>query len=178
MDFKIGQKVAYPNHGVCAIEGVDSKQVSGSLVEFYTLRILANNSVIFVPRANARSVGIRPIIDSSQCGELMKILAADFVEVSNDWKIRVRDYTAKIQTGNLFEVTEVLKQLTFLTYSKQLSFREQRLLEKAKFLVVSELALVCSQPECDIEKKVDALLIESCQKHIAERVQTAAVANH
>jgi CarD family transcriptional regulator len=169
MEFKIGQKVSYPNHGVCAIESVDSKQASGGLLEFYTLRVLSNNSVIFVPRANAKSVGLRPIINSLQCGQLINLLGEDFAEVSGDWKIRVREYTAKIQTGDIFEVTGVLQQLTFLTYSKQLSFREQRLLEKAKFLVVSELAVVCSQPECEVEKTIDRLLSEACQKHLSEK---------
>ena len=107
-----------------------------------------------------------------------KILADDFIEGSGDWKIRVRDYNTKIQSGDIFEVTDVLKQLTFLTYSKQLSFREQRLLEKAKFLVVSELAIVCSQSECEVEKTVDRLLKASCQQHLAEKVQVVSVANH
>lgn len=178
MDFIIGQKVSYPNHGVCAIESVEHKQINNKPVEFYTLRVLANNSIIYVPKMNAKSIGIRPIINSIQCDKLLKILGEDFNEVPNDWKIRVRDYQAKIQSGDVFEVTEVLKQLTFLTYSKQLSFREQRLLEKAKFLVVSEMAIVCSQPECDIEKKVDFLLTEACQIHLAERAQAISASNH
>lgn len=178
MDFKVGQKVSYPNHGVCSIEDVEEKRVSGLAVEFYTLRVLANNSVIFVPKANTKSVGMRPIINSFQCGELIKSLSDNFIEGSGDWKIRVRDYTAKIQTGDIFEVTEVLKQLTFLTYSKQLSFREQRLFEKAKFLVVSELAAVCSQPECEVEKTVNRLIAEACEKHSTEKVKAVSLALH
>jgi CarD family transcriptional regulator len=178
MEFSIGQKVSYPNHGVCAVESVENKQIDGSLVEFYTLRVLANNSAIFVPKMNAESIGVRPIINSIQCHQLMKILGEDFAEVPPDWKVRVRDYNAKIQSGDVFDVSEVLKQLTFLTYSKQLSFREQRLLEKAKFLVVSELAIVCSQPECDIEEKVDILLAKACQRHLSEKVQIVSVASN
>lgn len=177
MDFKVGQKVSYPNHGVCAVENVEEKRVSGSQVEFYTLRVLANNSAIYVPKVNAQTIGIRPVINSLQCSQLIKFLADDFIEGSGDWKIRVRDYNNKIQSGDIFEVTDVLKQLTFLTHTKQLSFREQRLLEKAKFLVVSELAIVCSQPECEIEKAVDRLLSEACQKHLSEKVKIAAVAH-
>jgi CarD family transcriptional regulator len=177
MDFKVGQKVSYPNHGVCAIESVEEKRVSGSQTEFYTLRLLANNSSIYVPKTNALAIGIRPVINSLQCGDLIKMLADDFLEGSGDWKIRVRDYNAQIQSGDIFAVSEVLKQLTFLTHSKQLSFREQRLLEKAKFLVVSELAVVCSQPECEIEKTVDRLLDHACQRHLSERVKTVSAAN-
>jgi CarD family transcriptional regulator len=174
MNLNIGQKVSYPNHGVCAIESLDSKQINGASVEFYLLRVLANNSVIFVPKLNANSVGIRPVISSLQCSELMNLLTQDFIETANDWKIRVRDYSAMIQTGNIFEVAKVLKQLTFLTYSKQLSFREQRLFEKARFLVISELAVACAEKECDIEKKVDVSLAEACQKHLTEKVQVVS----
>jgi CarD family transcriptional regulator len=178
MDFRIGQKVSYPNHGVCAIEKIENKHVSGNLMEFYTLRVLANNSVIFVPKTNARSIGIRPVINSVQCAQVINFLKEDFAGVPSDWKIRVRDFSSKIQSGDVFDIGDVLKQLTFLTYSKQLSFREQRLLEKAKFLIVSELAVVCSQPECDIEKKVDLLLAEACQNHLAEGIQTVSAVNH
>ena len=164
MDFKVGQKVSYPNHGVCAVESIEKKEAGGSQADFYTLRVLANNSAIYVPEMNARTIGIRPVINSLQCGEVIKFLGDDFTEGSADWKIRVRDYSAKIQSGDIFETAEVLKQLTFLTYSKQLSFREQRLLEKAKFLVVSELAVVCSQSECEIEKRVDRLYLFGQQR--------------
>ncbi len=176
MSFIVGQKVSYPNHGVCAIESVDSKQINGSSVDFYLLRVLSNNSVIFVPKLNAESVGIRPIINHGQCSQLIDILSEDFTETPNDWKIRVRDYSAMIQTGDIFEVVEVLKQLTFLTHSKQLSFREQRLFEKARFLVVSEIAIAWAKLEFEIEKKVDASLAQACQKHLAEKVQVASFA--
>lgn len=178
MDFRIGQKVSYPNHGVCSIESIDCKQASGGSVEFYSLRLLSNNSIIFVPRDNARTIGIRPIINSAQCLEVMIFLAEDFEEVSNDWKIRIRDFTALIQTGDIFKVSEALKKLTFLTTLKQLSFREQRLFEKTKFLVVSELATVCLQPECDIEEQVDKCLSVACAKHKLETAAYVSSAAH
>lgn len=171
MDFIIGQKVAYPNHGVCFIEAVEKKNISNDEVEFYVLRVLSNSSTILVPKLNAGSIGIRPVISSPQCNEVLEILGQEISEVENDWKIRVRDYNAQIQTGNIFEVAEVLKKLTFLTHTKDLSFREQRLFDKAKFLVISELAVVCLQENCEIEKKVDNLLTKACQKYLDEKVQ-------
>lgn len=178
MDFKIGQKVSYPNHGVCSIESIDCKQASGGAVEFYSLRLLSNNSIIFVPRNNAQTIGIRPVINSMQCFEVLRFLAEDFDVVSPDWKIRIRDYTTQIQTGDIFKVSDALKKLTFLTTLKQLSFREQRLFEKTKFLVVSELATVCLESECEIEEKVDKCLAIACEKHKGEIIQLASIATH
>ena len=178
MNFRIGQKVSYPNHGVCSIESIDSKQINGCSVEFYSLRLLSNNSVIFVPKNNTQTVGIRPVINSLQCSKVLNFLAEDFAEIINDWKIRIRDFTAQIQTGDIFEVSDALKKLTFLTTFKQLSFREQRLFEKAKFLVVSELATVCSQSECETEEKVDRCLAIACEKHRSENAELVSRAAH
>lgn len=178
MDFRIGQKVSYPNHGVCSIESIDSKQSNAGLVEFYSMRLLSNNSIIFVPRNNAETIGIRPIIKPVQCSAVLNFLTEDFDEVSPDWKIRIRDYSALIQTGDLFKISDVLKKLTFLATQKQLSFREQRLFEKAKFLVVSELATVCSQSQCETEEKVDANLLIAAEKHSLNKMNLALIATH
>ena len=178
MDFRIGQKVSYPNHGVCSIESIDNKQANGGSVEFYSLRLLSNNSIIFVPKSNAQTIGIRPVINSVQCLDVLNFLAEDFAELSCDWKIRIRDFTAQIQSGDIFSVSDALKKLTFLTTLKQLSFREQRLFEKTKFLVVSELATVCSQPECEIEAKVDKSIALACEKHCLEIAELVSIAAH
>lgn len=178
MEFKIGQKVSYPNHGVCAIEGVDSKQVSGNLVDFYTLRLLAFNSVILVPTNNAESIGIRPVISSRQCQKVLSFLSENFDEIESDWKIRIRDFMAKVQTGDILEVADVLKKLTFLIRSKTLSFREQRLLEKTKFLIASELATACSKSEAELEKEIDRLLATACEKHLLGQIPVISYATH
>lgn len=170
MDFKIGQKVSYPNHGVCAVEGVESKKISNDSVDFYSLRVLAFNSVILVPKNNAESIGIRPVISNGQCQKVLSFLSKDFEEIESDWKIRIRDFLARVQTGEIFAVADVLKKLTFLTKLKTLSFREQRLLEKTKFLVTSELAAACSKPLEEVETKVDEVLAEACEKHSVSQI--------
>lgn len=176
MNLNIGQKVSYPNHGVCAVESIEAKEVNGCWAEYYSLRLLSNHSVIFVPKANAEMVGIRPIIDANQSKRVLKYLADDFAEILYDWKARTRDFITRLQTGDIYETADVLKKLTFLTRLKQLSFREQRLLEKTKFLIVSELAVVCSKPEDEIERKVNKCLEKACQKHSIEKIELAAAA--
>lgn len=163
MKFKIGQKVSYPNHGVCRIEAIREREAGAA--KFYALRVLASNSEIYVPTANAESVGIRPIINDEESRGLMRFLAKDFEEPDKDWKVRTREFGEKLQTGNAFEVAEVLKKLVFLTHFKKLSFREQRMFERAKFLVVSELAMVSAKKGWQVEKQVDDLLESACRKH-------------
>ena len=70
-----------------------------------------------------------------------------------------------MRSGDIFEVANVLKHLTYLSHLKPLSFREQRMVERARYLVVSELAAVCRQPECNIEPRVEEALAKACAKH-------------
>src|SRR3954471_12918295 len=163
--FKVGQKVVYPNHGIGTIEQIEQKQIGSTLLPFYTLRLAANNSVVLVPVTNASEVGLRSLISSGECDMLFKALADDFTSPANDWKDRFKEFSEKMRTGDIFEVANVLKHLTYLSNIKPLSFREQRMLERSRYLVVSELAAVCRQPECSVEPRVDDALTKACSRH-------------
>lgn len=163
--FKVGQKVVYPNHGIGTIEQIEKKQIGAASLPFYTLRLAATNSVVLVPVANAGEVGLRSPISSGECEMLIKSLGDDFSSPAHDWKDRFKDFSEKMRTGDIFEVADVLKNLTYLSHLKPLSFREQRMLERARYLVISELAAVCRQPECNIEPRVEQALAKACVKH-------------
>ncbi len=174
MELAIGQQVTYPGQGVCLIEESTHRVVGQNTVEFYSLRVLHDNSTILVPTENALAVGIRPIITPARAKKLMKSLTDDFEDVSGDWKIRSRECGEKLQTGNIFEAADVLKKMTFLSRDKKLSFREQNMLEKAKFLIVSEIANVCQREEAQIEAKITNLIESACEKHISAQTELAA----
>jgi len=180
--FKVGQKVVYPNHGIGTIEQIEQKQIGASLLPFYTLRLAATNSVVLVPVSNADEVGLRSPITSGECEMLLKHLSDDFTNAASDWKDRFKEFTEKMRTGDIFAVAEVLKNLTYLSHSKPLSFREQRMLERARYLVISELAAVCRQPECNVERRVVEALARACARHerrpARARVAAGAVAGH
>lgn len=165
MELNIGQKVAYPNQGVCLVENIEKKKIAGNSMQFYSLRVLSDNSTIFVPMGNAENVGVRPIITSKQYKNLVDDLAQDFEDVSSDWKVRSREYNEKLQSGDVFEAADVLKKLTYLSQEKKLSFREQSLLEKAKFLIISEVTNAGLADESKIENKIDKLIENACTKH-------------
>ena len=174
MSFKIGQKAVYPNHGIGIIEQIENKQIGASVLPFYTLRLAATNSVVLVPVANASEVGLRSPISSAECEMLLKSLADDFIAPANDWKDRFKEFSDKMRSGDIFEASEVLKNLTFLSHLKPLSFREQRMLERARYLVVSELSAVCRQPECNVEPRVDQALERACAKHTRLNTRAAS----
>jgi CarD family transcriptional regulator len=172
--FKVGQKVVYPNHGIGTIEQIEQKQIGNASLPFYTLRLAATNSVVLVPVSNASEVGLRVPISTAECEMLLKNLGDDFTSPPNDWKDRFKEFSDKMRSGDIFEVAEVLKNLTYLSLIKPLSFREQRMLERARYLVISELAVVCRQPECNIEPRVDTALNRACSKHQRTPTRTKA----
>ena len=174
MGFKVGQKVVYPNHGIGTIERIEQKQIGASCLPFYTLRLAQTNSVVLVPVANAGEVGLRSPITSGECEMLLKHLSDDFRGAAHDWKDRFKEFSDKMRTGDVFEVADVLKNLTYLSHSKPLSFREQRMLERARYLVISELAAVCRQPECSVEPRVEQALARACARHERQPVRTRA----
>lgn len=179
MELSIGQKVCYPNQGVCLVEHIEKKIIGNSSMQFYFLRVLSDNSTIFVPTANAENVGIRPILDDKQCKKLMHYIADDFTEVSHDWKIRSREFSEKLQSGNVFEAADVLKKLTFLSHEKKLSFREQTFMDKAKFLIVSEIVNAdLAKDEKVLENKIDKLVETACTKHSIVQPSIMAAASH
>ena len=169
MELQVGQKVVYPGQGVCVVDAIRKRDIGGNLIKVYRLRVLSDDSMIIVPTDNAESIGVRPLITPKECKCLIDMLSDDFEGVSDNWKTRSRGFMDKLQSGDIFATADVLKQLTYLSYEKRLSFREQTLLEKAKFLIVSEIT---NADHKDDEEKVMtdvvALVESACAKHVTE----------
>jgi CarD family transcriptional regulator len=180
MELSVGQKVSYPGQGVCLVERLEHRQVAGLPMKFFLLRVLHDNSLILIPVANADSVGIRPVINTSQCRRLISRLGEDFELVSADWKTRSRQFSEKLQSGDVFEAADVLKKLTFLSHEKKLSFREQTMLEKARFLILSEIVNADYAEEDVVGPRIFALVESACTKHLETQpsIAAAAVATH
>jgi CarD family transcriptional regulator len=178
MQLNIGQKVAYPNQGICLVEDIERKKIGNNSIDFYFLRVLSDNSTIFVPTVNAETVGIRPIICAKQLKHLVDFLSQNFETVSPDWKIRSREYSEKLQSGDVFEAADVLKKLTLLSRDKKLSFREQALLEKSRFLVVSEMTNAGLGEEEKIRGKVEKLVKKACDTHRGKQPKAMTAGNH
>jgi CarD family transcriptional regulator len=154
MDFKLGEKVVYPNHGVGFIEQISHGYVNGKSERFYMLKISSSGLKVMVPQSNAESVGLRPVIRSTQAGEVLSFLEKGRSTSHHDWKHRFKENSDRMRTGSLMEVAAVLKGLVSLSRTKPLSFREKKMLERAKYLLVSELATVRNTSEQSVEGNI------------------------
>lgn len=154
MEFQVGEKVIYPNHGIGVVESIQTAAGVG----VYVLRILSNDSKVWVPRENACGVGLRPVISASDARKIFHLLGDGNIEQHPNWKGRFKENSDKMRSGSIYEVASVLKGLTFLSRKKSLSFREKRMLDRAKFLIVSEIAEVEGKSQAAIEERVERAL--------------------
>ena len=158
VDFQVGEKVIYPNHGIGVVESIQTRPVPGGKISLYQLRILSNDSRVWVPQQNADGVGLRHVISAGDARKIFNLLGDGTIDQQANWKGRFKENSDKMRTGSLYEVAVVLKGLTFLSRKKALSFREKRMLDRAKFLLVSEIAEVEGKTQATIEERVDKAL--------------------
>src|SRR5213594_2007199 len=159
--FSVGDKVIYPNHGLGIVERIEDKTILGTTCGFYHLRIVANETVVLVPLTNVDGVGLRRAISDDEVDRLFGLLGDGKIDNHQNWKGRFKDNSDKMRSGSIYEVADVLKSLTFLAKSKSLSFREKRMLDRAKFLIISEVSEVMRESAAAIEGRVDVAL-ERC----------------
>ncbi len=161
MTFEVGDKVIYPNHGLGIVERIEDKTILGTTCGFFHLRIVANDTTVLVPVSNVDGVGLRRAISDEDVERLFDLLGDGKIDNHQNWKGRFKDNSDKMRSGSIYEVADVLKSLTFLAKSKSLSFREKRMLDRARFLVISEVSEVMRETAAAIEGRVDSAL-ERC----------------
>jgi len=176
--FEVGDKVIYPNHGLGIVERIEEKTILGTTCGFYHLRIVANETTVLVPVSNVDGVGLRRAITDDEVDRLFTLLGDGKIDNHQNWKGRFKDNSDKMRSGSIYEVADVLKSLTFLAKSKSLSFREKRMLDRAKFLIISEVSEVMRETAVAIEGRVDSALERcfSAKARTAARAKVAKVA--
>jgi CarD family transcriptional regulator len=159
--FQVGDKVIYPNHGLGIVERIEEKTILGTTCGFFHLRIVSNDTTVLVPVANVDNVGLRKAISDEEVDRLFTLLSDGRIDNHQNWKGRFKDNSDKMRTGSIYDMADVLKSLTFLSKSKSLSFREKRMLDRARALIVSEVSEVMREKALEIEQRVDRAL-EKC----------------
>jgi CarD family transcriptional regulator len=145
----------YPGQGVTRVEGFQKQEIAGQWCEFVVLRKLDDQSRILVPRERISDVGLRRVIATSERERVWEVLrAASPDRPEQAWSRQFRDYQDKLREGSIFEIAAMLRDLTRLAGSKELSFGERRMLESARALLVQELAASQNEPPAAVEARV------------------------
>jgi CarD family transcriptional regulator len=156
--FKVGDMAVYPAHGVGEITDIQTRSIGGSDRTFYILRVIENGMKIMVPTETAATAGLRRVISRKDGKKVLEILRSEEVAVKTQpWNRRYREYMEMLKSGSPFEVAKVLRDLYRLKGDKDLSFGERRLLDTARSLLVSELALALRNKEKTVEKEIQSI---------------------
>jgi CarD family transcriptional regulator len=168
--FKIGDRIIYPNQGLAIIEDIQEELLYGERFQVYRVRILSNNTLVMVPSGNTEEIGIRPPIPEDSVEEIFSFLKKHQVAVSTDWKGRYKEHVSLMRSGTIFDMACVLKSLYFLSLTKTLSFREKKMLEKVRGLLIAEISEVSDLSLQKIEQKLSDTLT-FCAKSFKQNLE-------
>ncbi|MBX7190647.1 MAG: hypothetical protein K1X94_01230 [Sandaracinaceae bacterium] len=158
-EIKVGETVVYPARGVADIVAVEDKEIGGRRQSFYVLRVHDTEQKILVPVNNAAQIGLRRPISEAQVREIFRILKVTDVPLDTQtWNRRYRGFVEKLATGSVFAVAEVLRDLSRVKIVKDgLSFSERQMLERARGLIVKEIAVARAKPEDAVRQQIEAI---------------------
>jgi CarD family transcriptional regulator len=158
VQFKVGDKVVYPSQGVSVVEQISKEVLAGTEMKCYHLRLVNSESKVMVPVANSERVGLRPLSEKKLVKKAMRRLKAAGGENAEDWKDRYRANLDRIKTGDLEEIVDVLLCLAEVAGRKTLSFRERKMYDHARQLLVNEVAEVEKRDAEKVEQQVEDAL--------------------
>ena len=150
--FNIGDKVVYPMHGAGIIQDIEEKNILGEKTAYYIIKMPGEVKVM-VPTAKAEEIGMRNIIDGETASKVFQVLETDSTEMSLNWNKRYRDNMEKMKSGDIYEVADVVRNLSFKQKERGLSTGEKKMLLNAKQILVSELTLAenAQKEACSLE---------------------------
>ena len=152
--FNIGDKIVYPMHGAGTTDSIEEKNILGETQSYYILKMPGEVKVM-VPVEKAEQVGVREIIDKSSADKVFNILLKDETEMNKNWNKRYRDNMDKLKSGDIYEIADIVRNLSFKQKEKGLSTGEKKMLVNAKQILVSELVLAEKSNQEEIEERVD-----------------------
>ena len=161
MTFQIGDKVVYPNQGVGTIENISTRSFGSAFERFYLLRFGYNSVTVLVPFSNAANIGLRRVTKNREVSRVLSYLANGSCSITSDWKVRFRDNTEKMQSGDLLKAAEVFKGLLQIHLDKPLSFREKKMLERARHMLVSEISIARNVPDVHAVNMLQRALLKA-----------------
>jgi len=154
----VGDRVVYPNQGVCRVFNVDTKEVAGQRLTFVSMRREEDGAVVMVPTTKVQAIGLRRLATRDEVGKIFTFLKSESDKADLDWKQRARTNVDRMTQGGLQGLAEVVKGLQVLSELRPLPTKERELYDNARHLLVSEMAASLSISECDAEDAIDLVL--------------------
>lgn len=145
-------------HGAGIIEAIEEREVLGQRQPYYIMRLPFGDMQVMIPVRSVEEVGLREVISSSEVERVFEVLQGEKTKMSPNWNRRYRANLEKIRSGDIFEVAEVVRNLTIRDREKGLSTGERRMLDSARQILISELMLAQGLPASEVERRIDEVL--------------------
>ncbi len=168
IDFECGDQVVYPHHGAGVVMKKEMRKMFGAEREYLTIKILHNDMTVMVPCENAGLAGLRRIIDEDMVKKVLAVLRDDLSEMPKNWNRRFKHNRDKIKTGDIYELSEVVRNLAIREHEKGLSTGEKQMYTRAKKILASELMYALEKSEEESEVYLDDLLTTSAASKLPE----------
>lgn len=162
--FNVGDKIVYPMHGAGTIDAIEEKDILGEKQNYYIIKMPGEVKVM-VPISKASDIGVRSVIDKAEAGKVLEVLEANETEMSNNWNKRYKENMEKMKSGSIYEVADVVRNLSYKQKEKGLSTGEKKMLNNAKQILVSELVLAEHASEDEVENLVENKINLSFEEH-------------
>ena len=162
--FNVGDKIVYPMHGAGTIDAIEEKDILGEKQNYYIIKMPGEVKVM-VPISKASDIGVRSVIDKAEAGKELEVLEANETEMSNNWNKRYKENMEKMKSGSIYEVADVVRNLSYKQKEKGLSTGEKKMLNNAKQILVSELVLAEHASENEVENLVENKINLSFEEH-------------
>jgi CarD family transcriptional regulator len=167
IEFELGDHVVYPHHGAGKVLSKEDMEVLGTTREYLTIKILHNDMTVKVPTENAALAGLRRVIDEETVKKVLDVLSDVVSEMPKNWNRRFKHNRDKIKTGDIYELAEVVRNLSLRESEKGLSTGEKQMFTRAKKILASELMYALDKDEEDAESYLDELLASSASSQLA-----------
>jgi CarD family transcriptional regulator, regulator of rRNA transcription len=156
--FTKGDKVVYPHHGAAVIEDLVEREVFGETRTYFKLRLAHGDLTLMVPIENTREVGLREVISKREVKRVFDVLREEEEHMPTNWSRRYKTNLAKLSSGDIYQVAEVVRNLSSREKDKGLSAGEKHMLAKARQILISELALAEKTDEEQASTVLDEVL--------------------
>jgi CarD family transcriptional regulator len=158
-ELEAGDRVVYPNQGVCRITGIEVKEIAGQRLELVRMEREEDGAAVMVPKGKVPSIGLRKVASGDQIEGVFHYLAAQYDDPELDWKVRHRDNADRLIAGGVLGVAEVVKGLHALSRIRPLPTKEREQYDNARHLLVHEVAVSLAVPPALAEDYIDYALM-------------------
>ncbi len=157
--YQVGDKIVHPMHGAGVIEQITEEKINGKLVQFYVFRMPISGLTLKIPTKNTEVIGIRDVLSEDDIEAVINRIPELGVDMIANWNHRYRENMERIKSGDLMEVSGVIKALMHRDSERGLSNGERKMLHSAKQILISELVLSEGMEYTDAEARINAVMM-------------------